>query len=75
MLLLGLFVRFLHWGLFLDNWRHLKGDLLSLHYYITDTTVLIAAASLGYRLRRTRQMTRQYRWLYRQTSPFTWEKR
>lgn len=76
MLLLGLFVRFLHWGLFLGatfpEWRAAQGELLSLHYYITDTLVLIAAACLSYRLERTRQMTAQYRWLYERTSPLTW---
>ncbi|MDZ4792277.1 MAG: hypothetical protein SGJ17_13905 [Hyphomicrobiales bacterium] len=76
MLLLGLVVRFLHWGLFLDatflSWRESAGDLASVHYYITDTLVLIAAASLGYRLERARQMTNQYRWLYQRATPLTW---
>lgn len=79
MLLLGLAVRFLHWGLFLDatfpSWRGAQGSLFSLHYYAVDTIVLIAAAALSYRLQRTRQMTRQYGWLYKRTSPLTWEKR
>lgn len=78
MLLLGAAVRFLHWGLFLDatylSWREMQGSLLSIHYYIVDTAVLVAAAWLGYRLERTRQMTTQYRWLYRKASPLTWRK-
>ncbi|MDX2266267.1 MAG: hypothetical protein NW215_15000 [Hyphomicrobiales bacterium] len=73
---LGLFVRFLHWGLFLDatfpSWREAKGDLFSLHYYLTDTAVLIAAAALGYRLERTRQMTTQYGWLFARATALTW---
>lgn len=79
MALFGCAVRFLHWGLFMDatleSWREAQGTLLSLHYYLVDTLVLVAAAWLGYRLERTRQMTEQYKWLYRRTSPFTWAKR
>lgn len=79
MALFGLAVRFLHWGLFLnatfESWRAAQGTLLSLHYYLADTFVLIVAAGLGYRLERTRQMTQQYGWRYRRTSPFTWAKR
>lgn len=79
MLLLGLAVRFLHWGLFTGatyaSWRELQGTLLSPHYYIVDTAVLIAMAALGYRLERARQMTTQYGWIYTRTSPFTWRKR
>ena len=43
MIPLGLALRFFHYALF-------DGDLLSLHYFITDTLVLIAGTSLGYRL-------------------------
>jgi hypothetical protein len=77
MALLGLFVRFLHWGLFLDatfpSWRAAQGNLFSLHYYLTDTAILILAGLIGFQRERTRQMTTQYRWLYRRTSPFTWQ--
>lgn len=77
--LLGLAVRFLHWGLFLDatyeSWRDAQGSLLSLHYYIVDTAVLLAAAALGYRLQRAEQMTSQYRWIYERTGPLSWRKR
>ena len=65
MLLLGFALRFLHYALF-------QGELLSLHYYVTDTLVLIACALLGYRLTRARQMTSQYPWLYERTGPFSW---
>jgi hypothetical protein len=79
MLLLGLAVRFLHWGLFqnatYESWRNMQGSLLSLHYYAADTLVLILAAWLGYRLERARQMATQYGWIYERTSPLTWRKR
>lgn len=76
MALLGCADRFLHWGLFLDAPLDVyKGNLFSLHYYLVDTFILIAFASIAYRVTRARQMTNQYRWLYRRTSPFTWEKR
>ena len=78
-LLLGLAVRFLHWGLFLDatyeSWRNMQGSLLSLHYYLVDTAVLLAAAALGYRLQRAKQMATQYGWLYERTGPLSWRKR
>ena len=79
MLLLGLAVRFLHWGLFMDatyqSWRDMQGTLLSPHYFVIDTLVLIAMAALGYRLERVRLMTTQYSWIYERTSPLTWRKR
>jgi hypothetical protein len=79
MLLLGLAVRFLHWGLFMDatyaSWREIQGTLLSPYYYLVDTLVLIGMAALGYRLQLARQMTAQYGWIYERTSPFTWRKR
>jgi hypothetical protein len=79
MLLLGLAVRFLHWGLFMDatyaSWRDMQGTLLSPHYYIVDTIILIAMAALGYRMERARQMTSQYGWIYERTSPLSWRKR
>ncbi len=68
MAMLGFVVRFFHWGLF-------EGTLPSLHYYIVDTAILIAIASLGYRVTRTHQMITQYRWLYRRTSPVSWTDR
>ena len=62
---LGLALRFFHYALF-------NGDLLSLHYFITDTLVLVAATSLGYRLTQVSKMVRQYPWLYERTGPFNW---
>jgi hypothetical protein len=65
MVLLGLALRFFHFALF-------NGDLLSLHYFITDTLVLILAAMLGFRLTRVKQMTSQYPWLYERSGPLSW---
>ncbi|GLQ06984.1 hypothetical protein GCM10007924_22050 [Sneathiella chinensis] len=65
MMLLGLAVRFFHYALF-------QGDLLSVHFYITDTLVLIGISLLAYRLTRVRQMVTQYPWLYERTGPLTW---
>ena len=76
MALLGCADRFLHWGLFLDAPLDVyKGDLLSIHFYLVDTSILILFASIAYRATRAHQMATQYRWLYRRTSWFTWEER
>lgn len=68
MLLLGAATRFIHFALF-------GGTLLSLHYYVVDTLVLIAIAGLAHRFTLTRLMTRQYRFAFEQTSPFGWRAR
>lgn len=79
MLLLGAGVRFMHWGLFLDatfeSWRAMQGTLLSPYYYCVDTITLMAAATLGYRLERARQMTTQYGWIYARSGLLSWKKR
>jgi hypothetical protein len=68
MALLAAAVRFFHYALF-------DGKLLSLYYYLVAYAVLLAAASLGYRMMRATQMVTQYRWLYERTSPLTWRDR
>ncbi|ATU90349.1 DUF6867 family protein [Phyllobacterium zundukense] len=68
MLLLGIAVRFIHFALF-------GGTMLTLHYYVVDTIVLIIIGTLGYRYTRTKQMVRQYHWLYEKVSPFSWKER
>jgi hypothetical protein len=65
MILLGLALRFFHYALF-------AGDLFSVHYFITDTAVLIVAALLGYRLTRVNQMVSQYPWAYERSGPLSW---
>ena len=67
-LLLGGVVRFIHYALF-------GATLLSLHYYLVDGIVLLARGGAGGRYNRTRQMTRQYRWLYEKSGPFSWKPR
>ncbi len=68
LLLLAAAVRFFHYALF-------GGTLISLHYYLIDAVVVFAVGSLGYRFNRARLMTRQYRWLYERTGPFSWRER
>jgi hypothetical protein len=68
MLLLGAAVRFFHYALFEET-------LLSPYYFAVDSIVLILIALLGYRLKRTSQMTTQYSWIYERTGPFTWRER
>lgn len=63
--LLGLAVRFIQYAIF-------DQPLLTLLAYLIDTAFLLATAYLGYRIRRTTQMTRTYPWLYQKTSPVTW---
>jgi hypothetical protein len=60
-------VRFCHYALF---WE----PFLSLKSYVVDFTVALAAASLGYRLVRARQMAQQYGWLYRRAGPLGWRR-
>jgi hypothetical protein len=66
--LLALAVRFIQYSVF-------GQPLLSLRTYLIDFAVLLLFADLGYRLRRTTQMVRQYPWLYERTSPITWRQR
>ena len=68
MALLAGAVRFFHYALF-------EGRLLSLYYYLVTYAVLVAAASLGYRMMRTEQMVTQYPWLYQRTTPLSWRDR
>jgi len=59
-------VRWVHFALF-------KGTLLSVQYFVVDFAVIMAIATLGYRLVRVKQMTSQYRWLYAPDGPFAWK--
>ena len=65
---LALVIRFIHFALF-------GGTLLNAPFYFVDLAVATAVAAAGFRFVRARQMTRQYRWLYLRTGPFTWRKR
>ena len=66
MIPLGLALRFFHYALF-------EGRLLSVHYFITDTLVLVAGVLLGYRLTRVHQMVSQYPWLYERSGLLSWK--
>lgn len=68
MVVTGGAVRFLHFALF-------EGTLLSAHYYLVDTAIVVLVGTAGYRFTRARQMATQYRWLYERTGPFTWRAR
>lgn len=68
MLLLGAATRFIHFALF-------DGSLLSLHYYLIDTAVLVAISAAGHRFTLAGLMARQYGWMFSRTSPFTWRSR
>lgn len=68
MLLLGIAVRFIHHALF-------EGTMFSPYYYLIDTVVIFLIGALGFRFTRTRQMVRQYHWLYEQVSPLSWKER
>lgn len=65
MLLLAAAVRFIHFALF-------SGSLLTLHYYLVDLALLVAAALAGHRMTMTRKMIGQYDWLYERAGPFGW---
>jgi len=66
MIPMGAAFRFLHYALF-------EGELTSLHYFITDTLVLLLAALLGYQLTKASKMVSQYPWLYERAGPLNWK--
>ncbi len=67
-LLLGVVMRFMHYALF-------AGPMLNGFYYLIDVTVLLAFATVGFRMRRTSQMVNNYYWLYDRTSSFSYKKK
>jgi hypothetical protein len=68
MVLLTAAVRFIHFALF-------HGTLLSVHYYLADFIILAAAAVLGHRITRFRQMTRRYAWAIEPAGMLSWKLR
>ena len=62
---LAVAVRFLHFAL--NN-----EQLLTATGFLLDAVPIILLALLGFRWRRTEQMTSQYYWLYERTGPLTW---
>jgi hypothetical protein len=67
MLALAAVVRFCHFALF-------EEPFLSLPSYAVDFATAFAAASLGYRTVRARQMRMQYGWLFRASGPLGWHR-
>ena len=67
-LILGGAVRFIHYALF-------GGTLVSPHYYLVDTAVLMALGFLGFRAARVSQMVTHYRWLNEADGPLRWRRR
>ena len=65
MLIVAAAVRFCHFALF-------EEPFISLPSFAVDFAIAFAAASLGYRLVRARQMAVQYGWLYRRRGPLGW---
>ncbi len=65
MLVEAVAVRFFPFALFDE-------PLISLSSYGVDFAIAFAAASLGYRLVRARQMAVQYGWLYHRRGPLGW---
>jgi uncharacterized membrane protein len=68
MLVIAGAVRFCHFALF-------EATLISAPSYVVDFLIAVAAASLGYRLVRARQMAVQYGWLFRRAGPLGWRPR
>ncbi len=68
MVLLAAATRFIHFALF-------QGTLLSPYYYLVDLVVLIAIAMLGKRVTRSKQMARQYSFIYDRSGPISWTRK
>lgn len=66
-LILGCAVRFIHFSLF-------GGTLLSPHYYLVDTVLLMAFGFLGFRAARVAQMLTQYRWINEPAGALRWRR-
>jgi len=68
MVLLAAATRFIHFALF-------QGTLLSPYYYLVDLIVLIAIAMLGKKVTRSKQMARQYSFIYDRSGPISWTRK
>jgi uncharacterized protein DUF6867 len=66
--LLALAVRFFHYALF---WE----PIVSPSNFVVDYLVLAAIAYLGHRVRRARQMSTQYLWLFERAGGLGWRAR
>ena len=68
MVLLTWAVRFLHYALF-------DGKFLTLHYYLVDYAVCLAAGLIGFRLMRVGQMVSRYGWINERAGLLRWRPR
>lgn len=68
MVLLAAATRFIHFALF-------AGTLVSPYYYMVDLIVLVAIAMLGKRVTRSKQMARQYSFIYDRSGPISWTRK
>lgn len=65
---LAVAVRFLHFAL--NN-----EELFAASAALLDAVPIVLLALLGFRWRRTEQMTSQYYWLYERTGPLSWRQK
>ena len=65
-LLLAATDRFLIFALF-------NGELLAIKPYLLAAAVVFGLAAFGFRITRVDMMVRQYPWLFRRSSPFSWQ--
>jgi hypothetical protein len=63
--LLGVAIRFIHFSVLGDT-------LVSPHYYLVDTIVLMVIGFFAYRYTRVSQMVTQYYWLHERAGPLSW---
>lgn len=71
--------RFLHYalakGVSMGHFFHWGPETLTwLYYYLVTFVIVSAFSALAFQLTRAWQMEQQYPWLYKRTSPVSWEK-
>jgi len=67
-LMLGAAVRFIHFALF-------NGTLLSIYYYVVDSSVCMALAFVSFQAARAGRMVAQYPWLNEPDGPLRWRRK
>jgi len=76
MILLTIAVRFIHFSLFHGTFFLPPATFATAFYFaVIDFIILMAAAALGRRLTRARQMTMQYQFLYDRAGPVGWREK
>jgi hypothetical protein len=61
-------IRFIQFAMF-------ESPLLSLRYFVVDYVIILAAAVLGWRKRRSEQMASQYSFAFVPSGPFGWRRK